>query len=87
MKTLDFRHFKIFTDISQQRTVETDMATDFADALYKNANGIVAHDPALRIYREKGPVELTEQEEAFLIDFSKKHTTPLFQDSLISNII
>lgn len=87
MKTIDFRHFKVYTDITQSEQTEIDAALEFADTLYKNANGVIAHDLALRIYREKGPVELSEQEEAFLVAFSKKYTTPLFQDSLISNII
>lgn len=86
MKTIDFRHFKMFTNISQTDTQETDISMEFADTIYKNANGIVAHDLALRIYRATEPLALTEEELAFLKSFIAG-TTPLFQDSFNNNIV
>lgn len=85
MKKIDFRHFKMFTDIEHQKTVETDVSRDFADTIYKNANGIVAHNLALRIYRSAEPVELSEEEVSFLTSFVEG-TTPIFQDSFAANI-
>ena len=86
MKTIDFRHFKMFTDISQTGTTETDVSKEFADTIYKNANGIVAHDLALRIYRATEPVQVSDEELAFLKSFIAG-TTPLFQDSFSNNIV
>lgn len=86
MKQIDFKHFKMFTDISQENTVETDVSRDFADTIYKNANGIVAHDLALRIYRATEPLAVTEEELTFLRSFIAG-TTPLFQDSFNNNIV
>lgn len=86
MKQIDFKHFKMFTDITQENTIETDISRDFADTIYKNANGIVAHDLALRIYRATEPLALTDEELAFLHPFISG-TTPVFQDSFNANII
>jgi len=85
MKTIDFRHFKMFTDIAQENVIEQDLHKDFADLLYKNVNGIVAHDLALRIYRSEKPVELSDDEIALLREFIK-NGTPIFIDSFENNI-
>ena len=84
-KKIDFKHFKAFTDISQERTTEVDVHKDIADAIYKNVNGIAAHDLALRIYRSEGPVELSEEDQKILRDFLK-NTTPIFMDSFEHNL-
>lgn len=86
MKKIDFRHFKMFMDISQETTVEEDMHKTFADFLYKNINGIQAHDLALRIYRAEGPVELSEDDLSLLNGFVESGFTPLFIDSFRANI-
>lgn len=84
-KTIDFKHFKTFLDISQEKTVERDIHKDVADAIYKNMNGIVAHDLALRIYRADGPIELCDEDEQTLRQFVSG-TTPIFIDSFEANI-
>ena len=86
MAKIDFRHFKIFTDISQSRTEEIDVALKFSDMLYKRVNGIVAHDLALRIYRATDPVEFTEEEMGLITAFVKDNFTPCFIDSFDANI-
>ena len=82
---IDFQHFKSFVDISHVDRLETDIRRDFADLIYKNANGVMAHDLAMRIYKTEGPVELTEEELNFLNIFVRD-TTPIFQDSFKENI-
>lgn len=85
MKTINFKSFKTFTDITQEHTTESDIRREFADLMYKNMNGIVAHDLALRIYRSEGPIELTEEEINLIREFIS-NGTPIFQDSFESNI-
>ena len=85
MKKIDFKHFKMFTDISHENLIEQDLHRDFADLLYKNVNGIAAHDLALRIYRSEKPVELSDEEIALLREFIK-NGTPIFIDSFENNI-
>ena len=83
--TIDFRNFQMYTDISQADKVTVDVRRDFADMIYKNANGIVAHDLALRIYRAEGPISITPDEKEFLLAFAQRGT-PLFYDSFNANI-
>ena len=83
--TVNFRQFKLFTDISQTDSRVLDVSRDFADLMYKNLNGIVAHDLALRIYRSTGEMELTQEEEMVLVEFAKQ-ATPIFYDSLQENL-
>lgn len=85
MAKIDFKNFKAYTDISQTNTIEQDVRKDFSDMLYKNLNGVVAHDVALRIYHSDGPVEFNDEELSIIIEFSKS-LTPLFQDSLLFNV-
>ena len=85
MKKIDFRHFKVFTDISQTKSTVTDVSRDLADSIYLNANGIVAHDLAFRIYRSEGSIELSAEELAFLEKFLAQ-ATPVFQDSFHANL-
>lgn len=86
MAKIDFKHFKMFTDISQSKTEELDIATMFADMLYKRVNGIVAHDLALRIYRATEPVEFKDEEVAMLQPFIEANFTPIFIDSFNANL-
>jgi predicted nucleotide-binding protein (sugar kinase/HSP70/actin superfamily) len=86
MKKIDFRHFKMFTDISQSRTEEIDITLMFSDMLYKRVNGIVAHDLALRIYRASEPVEFSEEEMGHIKAFVETNFTPCFIDSFDANI-
>jgi len=85
-KTIDFRHFKVFVDITQEKTETIDIALMFSDMLYKRVNGIVAHDLALRIYKAEAPVEFTEQELAVLKPFVEENFTPVFIDSFNANL-
>ena len=86
MKTINFKEFRMFTDIRQVESIIIDYSVDFADLLYKNTNGIMGHDLALRIYRSEGPVSFNDEELSFLRDFITG-TTPIFQDSFEQNIV
>lgn len=83
--TIDFKNFQMFTDISQNNSVTVDVRRDFADMIYKNANGIVAHDLALRIYRADGAIEINDEEKEFLTAFAQRGT-PMFFDSFNANL-
>ena len=85
-KTIDFRHFKVFADITQEKTETIDIALMFSDMLYKRINGIVAHDLALRIYKSQKPVEFTEEELGVLKPFVEGNFTPVFIDSFNANL-
>ena len=82
---INFKQFKVYTDITQTKTKEQDMRLSFADTMYKNCNGIMAHDLAMRIYKSEGEVEFTPDEIAFLKDFLS-NATPIFVDSFDNNI-
>ena len=86
MKTIDFKNFLAFTDITQQETEKVDITLMFSDALYKNMNGIVAHELALRIYKADAPVGFTDDELKVLKTFVESNFTPLFIDSFNANI-
>lgn len=86
MKTINFKQFEVFTDITKKNTAKTDVSMAIADAIYKQAMGIMAHSVALRIYESNGEIELSPEEAAFLGRFIRENTTPLFQDSFESNL-
>ena len=86
MAKINFKKFGMFTDISQTSKTEVDVSRVFSDTLYKNATGIVAHDLALRIYRSEGEIEVNAEELALIKSLAKNGCTPLFIDSLDSNI-
>lgn len=85
MKKINFKKFRLFTDISRTSTVEVDATKDLADVIYKTANGILAHDVAFRIYRSDGEIELSDEEQSFLTKFLEGGT-PQFRDSFIANL-
>lgn len=83
--TIDFQNFMSFTDISQASTIEVDIRKDFADLMYKNMNGIEAHDLALRIYRSEGDMEVSDSDVSLIKALASK-ATPIFYDSILANI-
>lgn len=83
--SINFKKFKLFKDISQTDSVTMDVSRDFSDLIYKNMNGIAAHDLALRIFRSTGEMELSREEAELMMEFAKQ-TTPIFFDSLQANV-
>lgn len=86
MKKINFKQFKMFTDISQEKTTTVDLSKQFADTIYKNGVGISAHDLAFRIYRAEGEIELSDDDISVLNNFLSQ-TTPIFQDSFSANLL
>lgn len=86
MKSIDFKNFKQYNDISHETTTIVDIRRGFADIMYKNMNGIVAHDLALRIYRSEEPVTLNEEEEKIVMQLAE-NGLPIFMDSLKNNLV
>lgn len=85
MEKIDFKQFKFFTDITREEISLVDVRKPLADTLYKNANGIVAHDLALRIYRSNGEIELEDSDVRLLRGLANT-LTPIFMDSLEENL-
>ena len=83
MKTLNFKDFKLFTDISHVGHVVVDARKEFANAIYMSMNGIVAHDLAFRILHSEGGIEVSDEEESIVIDTAKM-CKPVFYDSIMS---
>ncbi len=82
---INFQKFMSFTDISQASTIEVDIRKDFADLMYKNMNGIEAHDLALRIYRSEGDMQVSDIDVSLIKALASK-ATPIFYDSILANI-
>lgn len=83
--TINFQRFKSYEDITQTTTREIDIRKEFADLMYKNMNGIEAHDLALRIYRSEGDMEVSDR-DVEIIKLLSSRATPIFYDSMIANI-
>ena len=86
MSKINFKEFGVFTDISKTKKDTVDARLAVSDNLYKHANGIAAHDLAMRIYHSEGEIELNEQDKALLQQHANACFTPLFIDSLNANI-
>lgn len=86
MAKINFKQFKLFTDISQERTNTVDVSRAFADSLYRNGNGIVVHDLAMRIFHSDGEITLPAEDVAIIQGHAKQCCTPLFIDSLAANL-
>lgn len=86
MSKINFKEFGVFTDISKAQKDIVDARLAVSDNLYKHANGIAAHDLAMRIYHSDGEIELNEQDAALLQQHAKVCFTPLFIDSLNANL-
>jgi hypothetical protein len=52
--------------------------------MYKNMNGIEAHDLALRIYRSEGDMEVSDN-DVNLIKSLASMAKPIFYDSMLNN--
>lgn len=86
MKQIDFKNFRQYDDISHETTTTVDIRHGFADLLYKNVNGIAAHNLAFRIYRTEEPVTLNEEEEKIVLQLAE-NGLPIFMDSLKDNLV
>lgn len=86
MATINFKQFKVYTDITQENVQAVDVSRVIADQIYKNVTGIAAHDLAFRIYRSENEVTLSEEELELIRKIAQQFFTPIFIDSLENNI-
>lgn len=86
MATINFKQFKVYTDITQENVQAVDVSRVIADQIYKNVTGIAAHDLAFRIYRSENEVTLSEEELELIRKIAQHLFTPIFIDSLENNI-
>jgi hypothetical protein len=85
MKTINFKNFEMFDDISKETKTIVDVRRELADNIYRSTNGIVALDLALKIHKSNGPVELTDEEYGVLEAFAMTGT-PRFIESFRANV-
>lgn len=85
MKTINFKNFEMFDDISHRSKTAIDVRLEVADNLYKGANGIAALDLSMRIYKSDGQIELSDDEFAILEKFVQTGT-PRFIESFHANV-
>ncbi len=82
MKKIDFKHFKIYTTVSQKAAQTVDARETFADLIYKNVNGIKAHALALKIYGSEGTAYYTDDEVRLMRMVVERLCVPGFIDGL-----
>lgn len=87
MPKINFKQFKMFTDITQTHTNTLDVSRAFADTMYKNGSGIVMHDLALRIYRSEGEMQLSPEDVEVIKGTATNFCTPSFIDSVVANLV
>lgn len=76
----------MFLDIAHEKFNITDVRKAIADVIYKNANGVMALDLAMRIYKSDGEIELNPEEYAFMEQFVNGNTSAMFIDSYRENL-
>lgn len=82
MVIIDFSRFPIFVDIEHSSTQEVDVRKGVSNRIYTSLAGLPAHELALRIFRSKGPIEMSDEDIEILELFANSEGTPAFQDSL-----
>lgn len=82
MKTIDFKHFKVYTGISRKTVQEGDIRESFADLLYTNVPGIRSHALALKIYQSNGYAEYSDEEVRLITEVANKLCLPNVIDGL-----
>lgn len=60
MKTIDFKHFKVWRDMGAEKPVELDARREVANYLLSSLGGVEGMDLSLRVYRSDGPLELED---------------------------
>jgi hypothetical protein len=86
MKTINFKEFEVFTDISRKNKTKGDARESFANVLYRTCNGIAAHALALKIYESDGEIEINDQEAEMIRSAASAHCTPAFIDGVLAQL-
>lgn len=81
---INFKEFKVYTNLAKSDSQLINIVTELADGIYKTAQGIAGHSLALKIYNSKGEEEYTEEEFSIIQNYANQHGTPFFIDALNS---
>lgn len=83
MGKINFKELDIYTDISREHTIQVDARKEFANFIYMNINGIIAHDLAFKILHSDGEIEVSTEEKEIIIK-SAMSGLPPFYDSVVA---
>lgn len=85
MTKINFKEFTMFSDISHKETFSIDVREQFADLIYKQSRGVVAHNLAFRILNAEGDIDINSAENDVITSVLNL-CTPQFQDSFNHNV-
>lgn len=86
MSKINFKEFKVFLDISHEKTDTIDVRRPVGDLVYQRGSGIASLDLAMRIFKSEGEVELSDEEMESLSSIINANSSAAFIDSLNNNI-
>lgn len=79
---LDFKCFLVALDVAREHLENIDCRKLFADAVYKNGDGIAANALALKIYQSSGMTEYTDEEIYLMKLCANNYCKAFFADAL-----
>ncbi|MDR0798555.1 MAG: hypothetical protein LBN18_02180 [Dysgonamonadaceae bacterium] len=82
MKKINFKEFKVFTDISKTQTTVGDARESFANILYTRFSGVRAKNLALKIFNAEGETELSPEDVELVKTAANCYCVPAFIDSI-----
>lgn len=86
MKKINFKEFKIYLDITHEKSDTADVRRTLGDLIYKAGSGIAGLDLAMRVFKSEGDMELSEDDLEALRGVINTASTPIFIDSFNSNL-
>ena len=86
MVKIDFKNFRLFSDIAHKKSKIVDIKEELADAIYSQGTGVVHHALALKIYNSTQETELNDKEVKLLLEFVNCVCSPNMIDSLVEII-
>ena len=86
MLKINLKEFKYKESFKSDSYITSDVREQFADLIYKNANGIRALKLAERIYESDGEIELDNEDEIIFISVVNELCTAQVVDSVNSII-
>lgn len=82
MKKINFSQILISSDISSKHCQNVDARESFANILYTQGNGIVAHALAFKIYNSSGELEYTDEEILLIKEYANAYCRPFFIEGI-----
>lgn len=83
---LNFKEFKAYTDIKHTQMRTADVREQFADMIYRNANGIRALILAQKIFQSTGAEEYTPEQVQMIKQVANSLCLPPFIEGLTEQI-